>query len=401
MHQMTFKTAPAHVLILSKDPSFLSNESGFGDTLQRHIYYAECLNAHLPGSDVRIVTFSRRGNAQKILAPIANLKIYGTSSVHRIFYMLDCVRTLKQVFADSWKPTVITTQGPYEDGQLGLWLAKRTTARFIPQLHFDLFSHDWLRESRLNPVRLIAARYVLRHADAVRVVSREQKRKLVEKLELAPESVHVVPIGVSFKSTSKSKDACKAEVHSALPGHKVVLFVGRLYAPKNLDLWIDVAEQVIRQEPGVRFLLAGNGPLYDELLVRVKNARLDQSIIFLGSVPYGNLSEVYGAADLFLLTSHYEGFGRVLVEAAISGVPVVSTNCAGPADVVVHGKTGFLCEPGNKDELIQCVLALLRDQPKLEQFGKAARSHVDTIFGRMALANGLVRMWSFNAPADI
>ncbi len=398
---MTSQPAAAHVLILSKDPSFLSNENGFGDTLQRHIYYAERLAEDAPGSDIRIVTFSRKADAPPVLAPVENLKIYGTSSMYRIFYILDCIKTLKQVFADGWKPAVITTQGPYEDGQLGLWLAKRTHARFIPQLHFDLFSRDWLRESRLNPLRLVAARYVLRRADAVRVVSGEQKRKLVEKLGLAPDSIHVIPVGVSFRPTSKSRDTCKAEVHSALPGHRVVLFVGRLYAPKNLGLWIDVAEQVLRRKPETRFLIAGNGPLYDELLARVKSARLDQFIIFLGSVPYENLPEVYGAADLFLLTSHYEGFGRVVVEAAMAGVPVVSTNCAGPADIVVHAKTGFLCEPGNKDELAKRVLALIEDQSNLEQFGKDARSHVESIFGRMALASGLVRMWSFNAPADI
>lgn len=398
---MTCKRAAAHVLILSKDPSFLSNESGFGDTLQRHIYYAERLNDYAPGCDIRVVTFSRRADVPRALVPVANLKIYGTSSVHRIFYILDCIKTLKQVFADGWRPNVITTQGPYEDGQLGLWLARRTNARFIPQLHFDLFSQDWRRESRLNPLRFIAARYVLRRADAVRVVSRDQKRKLVKRLGLAPDSIHVIPVGVSFKPTSKSKDACKAEVHSALSGHKVVLFVGRLYAPKNLELWVDVAEQVLRSEPETRFLIAGNGPLYGELLARVKNAKLDQSIIFLGNVPYQNLPEVYGTADVFLLTSHYEGFGRVVVEAAMAGVPVVSTNCAGPADIVVQGKTGFLCEQGNEDGLIQGVLALLRNQRMLDEFGKEARSHVDTIFGRSALANGLVRMWSCNAPADI
>lgn len=398
---MSSKLAPVHVLILSKDPSLLSNQSGFGDTLQRHIYYAERLGEYAPGSDLRIVTLSRKGSFQKALAPAVNLKIYGTSSVHRVFYVLDSLRVLKQVFADGWKPTVITTQGPYEDGQLGLWLAKRKKARFIPQLHFDLFSQEWLRESRINPLRSRIARYVLGCADAVRVVSGEQKRKLVENMGLAAASIYIIPVGVSFKPTSNPKDVCKARVHPTLPGHKVVLFVGRLYAPKNMHLWIDVAEQVLRQEPETRFVVAGSGPLHDELLMRVRKSGLDQFIIFLGNVPYDNLPEVYGAADLFLLTSHYEGFGRVIVEANMAGVPVVSTNCAGPADIVVDGKTGFLCEPGDKNGLANIVLALLRDESKLEQFGKQAKKQVEETFGRLALANSLVRMWSFNASADI
>lgn len=385
---------PARVLILSKDPTLLANRSGFGDTLQRHMYYAERLNHFAAGSEIRIVTFTTKKMAQQYLMPTPNIKIFGTGSVHRALFMADAFRILRHVSADGWVPTVITTQEPYEDGQLGLWLAKRCGARFIPQLHFDLFSNEWLKESYLNPLRRHIASRVLKKANAVRVVSQEQKRKLVSKLGLLSESIYVVPVGVSFTPTNRDREYCKANIHPSLSGHQVVLFVGRLYPPKNLKLWVDVAQHVLARAPETRFLVAGDGPLMESTKGYVQEKGLLSAFIFLGSVPYQKLPEIYGAADMFLLTSHYEGFGRVIVEANLASVPVVATACAGPQDIILNGKTGYLCNPADKESLANSVLALLRDDEKRNRFADDARIHIEEMFSRERLADSLVRMWA-------
>ncbi len=332
--------------------------------------------------------------SQQFINPVSNLKIYGTASAHRALFVIDALRASREVCVDGWAPTVITTQEPYEDGQLGLWLARRYRARFIPQLHFDLFSADWLKENRLNAVRRRIASSLLKKADAVRVVSQEQKRKLVENIGVPVKSIHVIPVGVSFSPTKEEKEFCKAAIHPSLSGNKVVLFVGRLYAPKNMHLWIDVAQQVLARAPDTRFLIAGDGPLRKEIQNRVQSKGLAAAFVFLGNVAYQKLPEVYGAADLFLLTSHYEGFGRVIVEANMARLPVVSTACIGPEDIIVDGKTGYLCQPGDRECLVSRILALLNDGSKRHQFAEAACQYVRKLFGRERLADSLVRMWA-------
>lgn len=385
--------APHRVLIISKDPTLLENRAGFGDTLKRHIYYAERLSEQVPGSELCILTYSKKTAPQQFLSPSSNIKIFGTASAHRALFLIDALRRMRTLTADGWKPTVITTQEPYEDGQLGLWLARRYHARFIPQLHFDMFSGDWLKESFLNPVRRRVAGKILRRADAIRVVSQEQKRQLISRLNLKPESIYVVPVGVSFRPTAQTKDNCKAAIDPALPEHKVVLFVGRLYAQKNMQLWINVAERVLAQAPTTRFLIAGDGPLQAEIKTLVESKGISAAITFLGNVPYQNLSEIYGAADLFLLTSHYEGFGRVIVEANLARLPVVATICTGPEDIVVDGETGYLCGKNDLPCLTERVLALLTNDSKRQQFAEAAHQHVERLFSREHLADSLVKMW--------
>jgi len=390
---MSLKRSPVRVLILSKDPTLLTNDSGFGDTLKRHIYYSERLNHYAPGSELRIITYTPKSAELQFLNPSSSLKIYGTSSVHRAFFMVDAFRISYKVCSKDWSPTVITTQEPYEDGRLGLWLAKRYRARLIPQLHFDLFSKDWLNESRFNPLRRFIALRTLKGATSVRVVSQEQRRKLINKLGMSADSIHVIPVGVSFKPTEKDQAACKQAITPAMSGHLVVLFVGRLVEQKNMHLWIEVAQQVLQAMPDARFLIAGDGNLMPEIKGVVNSKGLEHAIIFLGNEPYDKLPEIYGAADLFLLSSHYEGFGRVIVEANMAGVPAIATTCTGPEDIIVDGETGYLCSTGDQQGLTRSVLSLLKDDAKRKRFAEGAQQYVEKMFSREFLADSLVKMW--------
>ena len=385
---------PVHLLMLSKDQTLLSNGNGFGDTLNRHIYYMERLRASVPGSELRIIVYSGKTATTAYSNPAPGLHIYGTASIHRAIFLLDAARIIPKVLANEWKPTVITTQEPYEEGQLGLWLAHRYQARFIPQLHFDLLSEYWLREHRLNPLRRLIARYILKQADAVRVVSHQQKRTLVQQMNLDAANIHVIPVGVNFKPTDLGRDACKQKLNGRLVGRQTVLFVGRFYPPKNLSLWVDVAIRVRSALPETVFMMAGDGPQFHEIQDLVRVNGLDEAFIFLGSVPYNQLPEVYGAADLFLLTSHYEGFARVIVEAQRAGLAVVTTACTGPEDIIIEGETGHLCKPGDCAGLAEAAVSLLRDKDMRERFGALGRHHVENRFGRERLADDLVRMWS-------
>ncbi|MEL7357728.1 MAG: glycosyltransferase family 4 protein [Cyanobacteria bacterium J06560_6] len=388
-----FNSQPERVLMLSKDSTLLSDRAGFGDTLARHIVYAERLQAERPGSELRILTYSKKGAESQKLSPVKGLEIYGTQSRHRLFFGLDALACLRQVLA-GWWPTVVTTQEPWEDGQLGLWLANRYGARFVPQLHFDLLSVDWLREHPLNRLKAFIARRTLKQASAVRVVSTVQKEKLVRSLPVAAERIHVIPVGVSFQPTSKTKEACKSALSKDLLGHPVVLFVGRLCTQKNLPLWVEVAYQVHAQAPDTRFVIAGDGHMRANIQQAVCAKGLDAAFLFLGNVDYQDLPEVYGAADVFLLTSDYEGFGRVIVEAYLAGVPVVATICTGPEDIIVEGETGYLCPVGDGRKLAEATLSLLQNPEKRSAFGRLGQQHVRDWFGRDRLTRLLIQLWT-------
>jgi len=380
--------------MLSKDPTlFFSDSATFGDSLKRHIMYASALLSKHPGSEIRIISYAPKSWKVKSGEVADGLRIYGTASLSRATYLAGILRLLPVALADDWRPDVVTVQTPWEEGTVGYFIAKTFNARFLPQLHFDLFSEEWKKEHWLNPWRRMIASWLLRHADTIRVVSNVQREKLVSRLGIGAAKIKVVPVGVNFQPVTGLKEKFKNKIARGLETKKVVLFVGRFCHQKNLPLWVDVAEHVSRQIPEVAFVMAGDGETSDMVRSIVRKRGFEDRFHFLGTVGHEQLPEVYAAADIFLLTSHYEGFGRVIVESYLSGVPVVSTACTGPEDLIVSGETGFLLACNDCRGLTDAVVQLLKDDERRECFGLVGCEKISRSFSLEALTSKLIECW--------
>ncbi|MEE9118865.1 MAG: glycosyltransferase family 4 protein, partial [Calditrichia bacterium] len=190
------------------------------------------------------------------------------------------------------------------------------------------------------------------------------------------------------------KSNFKRNIAPALENKKIVLFVGRFCAPKNLSLWVDVAEVVSRQMYDVAFVMVGNGPMLDKVRLFVRQKKIEERFYFLGHVEHKSLPQVYAAADVFLLTSHYEGFGRVILESYLSGIPVVSTDVGGVRDLVDTGNTGFLLSCGDCQGLADTVMRLMEDDRIRERFGNAGHKKIVTQFALKELTEKLIDCWT-------
>lgn len=365
----------------------------FGDTRKRHMIYAAALRRKYPTSEIRMITYAPRSASKATEYVRDGFRIYGTGSIHRATYRVGVLRRLPMVFAGGWRPDVVTVQTPWEEGSLGYLIARCLKAKYLAQLHFDVLSAEWKREHWLNPWRLRIASWLLRHSDRIRVVSTAQREKLVEQLSIPADKINVVPVGVHFQPVTGDKSEFKRNIASGLENKKVVLFVGRFYAPKNLSLWVEVSEQVSCQVPDVAFVMAGDGPLFGEIRSVVRRKQMQDRFHFLGSVGHERLPQVYAAADVFLLSSRYEGFGRVIVESYLAGIPVVSTRCGGPEDLIEAGTTGFLLEPDDCQGLSAAIVQLLRDDGLRERFGRLGSKKVASEFNLEVLSERLVALW--------
>lgn len=387
---------PLRLLVLSKDSSLFESEPGtVGDARRRHIRYAEVMRDALGAdSEIHIVTYTARRSGHRRDEPTPGLELYGTASIHRAAYLGDVARVLRDLLRSGWRPTAITTQTPWEEGVVGALLARRLGARFLPQLHFDLFSPEWRAESLLNHWRFQVAKRVLRSATRVRAVSEPLRRKLTDHLGIDSSRIDVIPVGVNFEPSRLSVEAAKAALDPRLAGHQVVLFVGRLVAAKNLRLWIEVASDVLARIPEARFVIVGSGAEEAELRRLVAERSHSKSILLLGPRGHTELPAVYRAADVFLLSSNHEGFGRVVLEAAFAGVPSVATRCAGPEDIIEDGVSGILVDKGDREGLAQGVVDLLSDEAARQRMAEAAFASANAKFGLDALAAKLVAHWS-------
>jgi phosphatidylinositol alpha 1,6-mannosyltransferase len=153
----------------------------------------------------------------------------------------------------------------------------------------------------------------------------------------------------------------------AAPGERVVGYVGRLAAEKQVD---DL--RVLQDIPGVRLVIVGDGPLRGTLEAALPAAT------FLGFLTGDRLASAMASFDVFVHPGESETFGQTIQEAMASGVPVVATGKGGPLDLVDSSRNGWLYRPGDLGDLRARVADLTGDDAKRRAFALAARRSVES-----------------------
>lgn len=152
---------------------------------------------------------------------------------------------------------------------------------------------------------------------------------------------------------------------------KAAIAVGRLAPEKGFDLLIDAWKIVHAKRPDWILRIVGSGDQYAALHEKVKRLDLEACIHFVATAP--NLEVLYVNSSIYVLTSQFEGFGMVLLEAKSHGLPIVSFDCdCGPREVVRHGYDGILVEPNDTSSLSGAILDLIQNDSKRLTFGERA-----------------------------
>ena len=151
---------------------------------------------------------------------------------------------------------------------------------------------------------------------------------------------------------------------------KRVIAVGRLEWQKGFDRLIDAWQTVEQRHPDWSLTIFGSGTLEGDL----QRLIMDRSLKTVSIHPFTpTIADEYGQSAVFALSSRFEGFGLVLLEAMQAGLPCVTFDCPfGPSDVVKDGKNGFVVPDGDVERFAECLLRLIEDQKLRQQFSAAS-----------------------------
>ncbi len=360
------------VLSIGTDRKLFEENSA---VLERNIEYASRME------ELHIIVFSLKKH-QLESKKIGNLYIYPTNSLSRLHYVFDAVKIGKGLI-ENWKlrnenlrDTVLSCQDPFETGLVGYLLVRKNKIPLQLQLHTDFLSPNF-KNSFLNMVRVIIARFLIPRADGLRVVNESIKTSIKKNFTSLKSIPEVLPIFVDIEKIMNTNSAINTGdrfSHFTF----IILVASRLAKEKRIDIAIRVLKKVIEKYPKTGLVIAGDGDEKHHLKNLVKKLKLKNNVVFVGwqtdLVPY------YKVADTFLLTSEYEGYGMSLIEAGASGCPIVTTKVGiANTDLFRNGENSFVCGTGDEKCILDSILKMIRDNSKRELFKREMQVSIKNV----------------------
>jgi len=309
--------------------------------------------------ELHIVVFALGSLGLKEKQIASNVWIYPTNSSSRWFYVHDAVRLGRNIVPERKfvrGRSLITTQDPFESGLVGTKIKGKWRLPLEVQLHTDPFSPYF--SGFLNSLRKRIARRVLRQADSVRVVTESLKSRITQ---FTSADISVLPIYVEKEKFENAQ--ISFDLRARFGWRFILLTVSRLSPEKNLGLVLEILARVRKRFFDTGLVIVGSGPEEKSLKAQVKSLKLEESVEFVGW--QDNLASYYKTANVFIQTSLFEGYGLSLVEAGLSGLPVITTP-VGIAEELEHGKDAYIYPTTRPDLFVAGVEDLIENNQKRE-----------------------------------
>ena len=228
--------------------------------------------------------------------------------------------------------------------------------------------HGYMRHYRQPAYVMFARRWLFPRLDAVVCPAAKSAQAIAEDCPGTKASAIANPLSLPLPASGPAI----ATDRFLKTGRRYFCTSARLEPLKRIDQLLEAFASICDQLPDWDLVILGDGPLRAVLESQVNALGLGARIHFSGWV--GNPAEWYERTDLFVFSSHSEGFGMVLAEAMAYGLPCVTYDCdAGPADIVRDGVDGAVVPVGDVTALADRMRALALDQSRRVEFSQRAR----------------------------
>ncbi|MDC4226051.1 MAG: glycosyltransferase [Candidatus Manganitrophus sp.] len=288
----------------------------------------------------------------------------GKLSVFRSF--LDYFRLIKKIAPDvvhthSYFPRMLT-------GFLALFGGMKNI-RAVTTIHND-YPYFYNKDGK-SLLKRFTERCYLQWAQPHVICVSTYIKKIINHVYRDVHDVSVINNGISFSlkedhSTINRGEGC------------IVITVGRLSSQKNYDYLLDCWSEAVNKYPESVLWFVGDGEERQSLEAKVRKLNIESSVLFMGW--RNDIQSILKKADIFVLSSNYEGFPMAILEAQREGLPVVATNVSGVSDIVENGNSGFIVTKGDKAEMVTALSMLIGDQVLRLKMGKKGQLSVYSKF---------------------
>jgi len=297
-----------------------------------------------------------------------NISVFEISVNSTSFFNISKINKLKRFFIENKIDTVFFSTS--QDMKMASVSAKKAGVRKIIYLR-----------GLAVPVKntFINKKLLLNNVTHILVNSQATKQTINQNLKLSEieKKTTVIYHGIDLELLDREKKEHNFIIERE---HNEIIIgnAGRLTKQKGQHHFIEIAKYLLYKNINFKIIIAGDGELKNELSQKIKENNLSKNFILAGFVQ--NMTAFMNAIDIFALTSEWEGFGYVIVEAMACNKPVVAFDVSSNPEIISKNKTGFLVKDFNNKEFANKIEELVNNKKLLSEIGQNGRKSVEKRF---------------------
>lgn len=266
------------------------------------------------------------------------------------------------------KPYILTTHGSLP------WLYEK---KIVNKLYYKLFGKN---------VFLNASEYILINKNEI---------QLCKNLGISDRKLHLIPNGIYTQDYSNMpKSGIFKSKYGIQSDTKILLYIGRLYHSKGLDMLLRAFEVIFEQYPNIKLVFIGPDDGYKATLLNIaKKKQVDSNIIFCGYLSDEEKKQAYIDGDVFITPLFY-GFPITFIEACLYGLPIVTTN-KGDSLEWINDQVGY-STAYDASSISKAVIEILTDKTLHERFANIAKNLVKTRFSWNVIVKDIEAVYKEN-----
>lgn len=261
---------------------------------------------------------------------------------------------------------------------IGFFACRKTPTKFVTTCHGFYSDHLFSRVMGWGKFVIVPSRLIGRH--------------MIDDFGVPYERIRLIPRGVDlerFKFIKPQELKKKKEI--------IIGMIGRITPLKGHAHFIKAISHVVKIIPHIKVWIVGDAPpnrvgYLEELKILLRRLSLDGCVEFLGR--RSDIPQILSKMDLLVLSSiSEEAFGRVILEAAASGVPIVATRAGAVMEIIEDGKEGILVPPEDPKTLAEAMIKVLKNEPLAKSLADAAKIKVEKEFTLAKMVEATIRVY--------